>query len=316
MARKVRVCFPGAIYHVMMRGNERARLFYSSKDYELFLEAFDQAKERFQIRIHAYCLMSNHVHLAIQTPQGNLSQFMAWLQTTFTVRYNRQHRRSGHLFQGRYRAEIVEQNDYGKWLVLYIHLNPIRSRSGGELYYTGGLRELNAFVWSSHAEYAGLRSETGRVDLAWLGEWGLKAIPAKKAYLADIRRQIGGREPLDWKTQVKMGLVAGDEKFTEKVNLLLKGKGKEVGREVRSKLDYGSRGQRLSRVLEQEEDLRNKIWLRVKLLGESQAALAAELGYKSNVSIHQIAKRVEERSRNDAKLEKKLKQWKALIVND
>jgi len=102
MARKVRVEFPGAIYHVMMRGNERARIFRGTKDYSLFLEALDQGRERFGVDIHAYCLMPNHVHLAIKTPQGNLSRFMAWLQTTFTVRYNLKHRRSGHLFQGRY----------------------------------------------------------------------------------------------------------------------------------------------------------------------------------------------------------------------
>lgn len=317
MARKVRVEFPGAIYHVMMRGNERARIFRGTKDYSLFLEALDQGRERFGVDIHAYCLMPNHVHLAIKTPHGNLSRFMAWLQTTFTVRYNLKHRRSGHLFQGRYRAEIVDQANYGKWLVLYIHLNPIRSRAGGELRYTGGLKELNAFAWSSHGDYAGLRAENRGIDLEWLGEWGKHPRQAKKVYLNDIRRQIGSREPLDWKTHVKMGIVAGDEELQEKVRRLLSGKGKETGREAGRRLEQRSRRVILSKALASEKDFRNKIWIRVKLLGESQVALANELGYTSNVTIHQIAKRVEERSGKDETLEGKIRAWKNLLyVND
>ncbi|NJK93457.1 MAG: transposase [Blastochloris sp.] len=313
MARKTRVCFPGAIYHVMMRGNERARIFYGSKDYELFLEALNQALERFQVTLHAYCLMPNHVHLAIQTPEANLSRFMAWLQTTFTVRYNRKHRRNGHLFQGRYRAEIVDQADYGRWLLLYIHLNPIRSRAGGKLHYTGGLQDLNAFPWSSHLDYAGLRTASKTLTQEWLQEWNSKPTKARKAYLQDIQRQIGVKEPLDWKSHVKMGLVAGNEEFTDKVQALLSKKGKETGRDIRLKLEKGSRKARLRKWLEQEPDLRNKIWIRVKLMGESQVALAGELKYKSSVSIHQIAKRVEERSERDSTLRKKIQSWRNLL---
>jgi putative transposase len=313
MARKTRVCFPGAIYHVMMRGNGRARLFHSPKDYELFLETLAQAQERFQVTLHAYCLMPNHVHLAIQTPLGNLPRFMAWMQTTFSIRYNRLHRRTGHLFAGRYRAEIVDQADYGRWLLLYIHLNPIRSRANGLLHYTGGLKELNAFPWSSHLDYSGLRTTGKNLAQDWLEQWNSRPAKARKAYLKEIQRQIGGKEPLDWKSHVKMGLVAGDKKLTEKVRALLRRKGKETGRETRQKMEKDARAARLLKWIEKEPDLRNRIWIRVKLLGESQVALARELKYKSSVAIHQIAKRVEERAQKDTALRKKIQIWRNVL---
>jgi REP element-mobilizing transposase RayT len=313
MARKVRVCFPGAVYHVMMRGNEKARFFYGQKDYELFLETLSQAQERFGIDIHAYCLMPNHVHLAVKTPQGNLSRFMAWLQTTFTVRYNRNHKRSGHLFQGRYRAEIVGGSDYGRWLIQYIHLNPIRSRAGGSLHYTGRLKELNDFPWSSHRDYAGLRVERKELNQEWLHEWGHHPAQARKAYLKDIQRQIGSRDPLDWKTKVEMGLVAGNQDLMAKVQSLLRSKGKEIGAETGKKLEQKTREKCLSKALNQENDHRNKMWIRVKLLGESQVALAKELGYNSSVTIHQIVKRVEERSIVDPVLRHKIDKWRKLL---
>ena len=114
-----------------------------------------------------------------------------------------------------------------------------------------------------------------------------------------------------------MGLVAGDEKLEEKVRRLLSGKGKEVGLEARKKLGQMPLQTSLAKALEAENDLRIKIWMRVKLMGESQVALARELGYTSNVAIHQIAKRVEEKSLKDVELRIKLKKIKdLLIVND
>jgi len=150
MARKTRVEFENAAYHVMVRGNNRDRIFYAESDVELFLDVMAEASSRFSVKVLAYCLMPNHYHLALKTPEANLSRTMAWIQTTFSVRYRIKHKRIGHIFQGRYRAEVVEAGNYLKTLLIYIHLNPIRSRKSGKLSFTGSYKDLESFKWSSH----------------------------------------------------------------------------------------------------------------------------------------------------------------------
>jgi REP element-mobilizing transposase RayT len=108
MARAIRVAFEGAVYHVMARGNERREIFRDDTDRKAFLSALGEMVERFGVLAHAYCLMPNHYHLVVQTPRANLSQAVGWLQVTYTVRFNRRWKRSGHLFQGRYKAQLVD----------------------------------------------------------------------------------------------------------------------------------------------------------------------------------------------------------------
>ncbi|MBI5394427.1 MAG: transposase, partial [Verrucomicrobia bacterium] len=128
MARPIRVEYEGAVYHVMARGNERRAIFHSDADRQLFLQTVAGMVLQFGVLLHVYCLMPNHYHLVVETPQGNLSRAIGWLQVTYTVRFNARHRRSGHLFQGRFKAQLVEADDYGQELVRYVHLNPVRSR--------------------------------------------------------------------------------------------------------------------------------------------------------------------------------------------
>ena len=98
--------FPGAVYHVMARGNERREVFRDDRDRQRFCETLAEATTQFGLRVHAYCLMPNHYHLVPGTPQANLSRAMGWLQGTYTARFNAQHRRRGHLFQGRFKAQL------------------------------------------------------------------------------------------------------------------------------------------------------------------------------------------------------------------
>lgn len=125
--RGLRVEFEGDVYHVMARGNERRNIFRDDPDRQRFLQTLGEAAERFGVRVLAYCLMPNHYHLVMDTPRANLSQAMGWLQTTYTVRFNRRHRRAEHLFQGRFRAQLVDAGQYGAWLVQYVHYT---TRSG------------------------------------------------------------------------------------------------------------------------------------------------------------------------------------------
>ena len=111
MPRRERVEFAGAVYHVMARGNERRAIYRDVTDRQLFIKTLSEAIETFDLRLHAYCLMANHYHLLLGTPRGNLSRALAWLQSTYTARFNARHRRRGHLFQGRYKAQLVEADE-------------------------------------------------------------------------------------------------------------------------------------------------------------------------------------------------------------
>ena len=127
MARPLRIEFPGAIYHVTSRGNERKAVYKSQRDREKFISYLESATERYEAVIHVYCLMDNHYHLLIETPAGNLSQIMHHVNRVYTTYFNTKRSRAGHLFQGRYKAILIDADEYAKELSRYIHLNPVRA---------------------------------------------------------------------------------------------------------------------------------------------------------------------------------------------
>ena len=154
MARPLRITYPGAFYHITSRGNEQKSVFISKRDREKFLEYLESASERYNAIIHVYCLMDNHYHLLLETPSGNLPQIMRHINGAYTTYFNVKHDRAGHLFQGRYKAILVEKDEYAKELSRYIHLNPVRA----------GIVELpEEYEWSSYLSYIGKRKK-----LKWL----------------------------------------------------------------------------------------------------------------------------------------------------
>lgn len=157
MARLVRVEYDGAIYHVMIRGNNRRKLFYDDKDRRRFLIRLEEMTEEFGVRIYAFCLMTNHVHLVVETPQANLGRFMHKLQTAYTVYLNLRHGESGHVLEGRYKAKLVEGDEYLLGLVRYVHLNPVYVSSVAKRELAERIRELRGYRWSSYLRYLGRR---------------------------------------------------------------------------------------------------------------------------------------------------------------
>jgi len=145
MARKARVEFAGATYHVMCRGNRQEAIFKDPKDHERFLDTLGEISERNGWLIHAFVLMNNHYHLLLETPEPNLVDGMRWIQSTYTQRYNARHREWGHLFQGRYKALPVDRGEYFRAVADYIHLNPARAHAFD---LTKGA--LTDFKWSSY----------------------------------------------------------------------------------------------------------------------------------------------------------------------
>jgi REP element-mobilizing transposase RayT len=128
MARPLRIEYAGALYHVTSRGNERKDVFKSQRDREKFLSYVESAVVRYGAVVHIWCLMSNHYHLLLETPSGNLSQIMRHINGAYTTYFNVKRKRAGHLFQGRYKAILVEVDAYALELSRYVHLNPVRAK--------------------------------------------------------------------------------------------------------------------------------------------------------------------------------------------
>ena len=144
MSRPLRIEYAGAWYHVMNRGRRGEDVFSGKQDFEIFIALLKEAAELWNVRVSAYCLMSNHYHILLQTPLGNLTRFMRHLNGVYTQRYNRLHGYDGQLFRGRYKAILVGEDSYLLELVRYIHRNPLRA---------GIVAALDQYPWSSHHGY-------------------------------------------------------------------------------------------------------------------------------------------------------------------
>jgi putative transposase len=231
MPRKARVEFPGAVYHLLDRGDRQEAIFYDDADREQFLATLGQTCERTGWRVHAFVLMTNHYHLLVETPQPNLVAGMRWFQTIYTVRFNRRHRLSGHLFQGRYKSVVVDPEERGYFATLsdYIHLNPVRARMVS-------LQErLFDYRWSSYRFYA---AKTGRP--AWfepqrvLGEVGLEdTVFGRRHYAERMRgRAVEELEERNARENEKLrrGWCLGGASFRERVLGLIEKAGEKLSK--------------------------------------------------------------------------------------
>jgi REP element-mobilizing transposase RayT len=144
MARPLRIQFPGALYHVISRGNERKPMVRDDADRQRRLDWLRRTVETYGWRLHAFALMANHEHLFVETPQPNLSAGMQYLNGSYTSYFNRRHRRSGHLFQGRFQGHLIEEEGYFLEVSRYVHLNPVRAKI---------VKRPGKYPWSSQAAY-------------------------------------------------------------------------------------------------------------------------------------------------------------------
>ena len=214
MARQLRVEYPGAIYHVMNRGDRREAIFQDDQDRADFLAALAEVCGKTGWEVHALCLMGNHFHLVVETPQGNLVSGMKWLLGTYTGRYNRRHKVFGHLFSGRYKAVVVEGSGdgYFKTVCDYVHLNPARARL-----LTASAR-LCEYAWSSWPEYLkppGKRWPWLRVDRL-LGESGIPQDSAagRRGLEAALEERRGQESATDYRG-LRRGWCFGGDVFRE-----------------------------------------------------------------------------------------------------
>ena len=224
MARKLRIEYPGAIYHVMNRGDRRERIFKDDRDRECFLETLAEACAKTGWQVHAWCLMPNHFHLVVETPGGNLVAGMKWLLGTYTGRFNRRHKLFGHLFSGRYKALIVDGSGDGylKTVCDYTHLNPARAK------LLGPRTKLSAFPWSSYPWYLrkpGRRPAWLRVDRL-LGEHGVPrdSDAGRREFELRMETRRGAEEKGEFKG-VERGWCLGGETFRKELLEQMRGKG-------------------------------------------------------------------------------------------
>jgi REP element-mobilizing transposase RayT len=216
MPRAIRIEYPGAIYHVMSRGNQRHNIFRVESDRRLFLVALSQACEKTGWQVHAYCLMGNHFHLVVETPAGNLVSGMKWLLGVYTKRFNIGHKTCGHLFAGRYKALVVDGggNGYLPTVCDYVHLNPVRAH----LIKKG--MALESFVWSSYGDYLKAPDQRPgwlRVDRL-LGEKGIpKDSPAGRRQFARLMEERRAQEGDADYRQIRRGWCFGDEEFRKEL---------------------------------------------------------------------------------------------------
>lgn len=144
MSRPLRIEYPGAWYHVMNRGRRREDIFLSRHDYDAFVQILQETAEAWNLKVSAYCLMANHYHLLVQTPDGNIARCMRHLNGVYTQRFNRHHGKDGQLFRGRYKAVLIDADNYLLEVLRYIHRNPLQA---------GITASLQDFEWSSHHGY-------------------------------------------------------------------------------------------------------------------------------------------------------------------
>jgi putative transposase len=213
MARPLRIDYPDAFYHVTCRGNEQREIFRDDQDRSAFLQRLQISLDIYQVRLHAYVLMANHFHFILQTPKANLSEFMRHFNVSYTVYFNRRHRRAGHLYQGRFKAILVDADSYLLELSRYVHLNPVRvglfkARSRQEV-----LKYLGKYRWSSLEGYLhGLKKKH------WLAYDDVLAYVAgsRKKYGQFIEEGLTRGYSTPWE-DLKGQVVLGEESFWERV---------------------------------------------------------------------------------------------------
>lgn len=228
MARPLRLEFPDAVYHVTTRGNGRQNIFADDADRQKFIELLEKTVDHYNWQCHAYCLMENHYHLMIETPESNISKGMHHLNGNYSQAHHKRHGSVGHLFQGRFKSIVVDKEHYLLELSRYVVLNPVRA---------GFTKSPEFWPWSSYAATAGLRKAPPCLTTDWLLQlFGANVENARLRYRAFVHEGIEMESP--WR-HLKSQLFLGSKAFMESLDKSLSSK--ETIKEVPKKQRYAHR---------------------------------------------------------------------------
>ena len=320
MSRAIRVEYRDAAYHVTARGNDRGEIFRDDDDRQLLLDTVGEACARFGLAVHAYCLMPNHYHLLVQTPRANLSAAVGWVQATYSIRFNRRHNRHGHLFQGRFKAHLIEADAYAAELIRYIHLNPVRPANKRRPIPVKRRADLERYRWSSHRAYAGRigpKSMEPWLCLDWLSYFGSTKARARVGYRRQIAAMFGQavESPL---ADLRGGLVLGGDALWQKALRLIEQFNSREQLSWRRRASADAVGKWVAKQVKREPDRRIQIWLLVALGGERLTAVAKTYGYSDASGAHRVVQRLEQSSAQDRPLARQLAAYRAQVskVND
>lgn len=309
MARSLRIQYEGAVYHVTCRGNERRDIFRDDDDRRRFLAMLGRSANIYSVKICGYVLMNNHFHLLAETPLGNLSEFMRNFNITYTGYFNRRHKRTGHLYQGRYYSILVDRDAYLSTVSRYIHLNPIRVKELEKATYRQKLRLLTSYRWSSLPGYLHKSKKEPYVDHSLvLGEHGGDTARARRSYAKSLYAEAG-REP-EMHGKVVGQSIIGGEKFLNWVKDEFLGSKKErekpsvkgiqtyLGRDVIIRAIEQASGKRIADIKSGKGPLRQ---LTMELLYKAGRLRGPEIGALFGIDYSAVS---QERKRFREKMEK------------
>lgn len=323
MARPLRVEYPGAFYHAINRGISQEKLFKSPRDHEKFLQYLEKAAERFAVIVHTYCLMDNHYHLLLETAEPNLSVTMQWLNVSYATYFNRKHRRKGHLFQGRFKAILIDAEAYLKHLSRYIHLNPVRAKK---------IDTPDQYRWSSYSAFIGKQKSPKFLKTDWLlSNFGSNTKEARKNYKEFIEG-VDINAVKDPSKQLEGGFILGDTDFVNWVKdtfLSKRDDEKEIPqlKKLKPRVAPETIVEQVSEAFNSEaEKIRKKglkrnkarevaIYLSRDLGGISCSDLGVFFGGVSGALITMMEKRIAEETTKNPRLKHKIEKIKKQIFN-
>jgi REP element-mobilizing transposase RayT len=322
MARPLRVEYPGAIYHVINRGNAGESIFKLNSDRQKFLEYLQKAVERFLLKIHAFCLMDNHFHILLETQQPNLSRAVQWINVSYAIYFNRKYNRSGHLFHGRFKSILVDADEYLKELSRYIHLNPVRA----------GLVDQPAdYEWSSYPMFIEKMSTPDWIETDWLlSQFGKRRKQAMKKYM-DFVEKIDAKDLKNPAVDLTGGFILGSPGFVKWVKeafLADRSDDKEIPqlRQLKPVInkegvvdevckEFGCDKALILRKGRKKNLARDiSIYLVREMTGEPGKSLGEYFGNISNAAITNRVKYLSRKCERDAKVRGKIKRLKNKIM--
>ena len=315
------------MYHVFSRGQDRRDIFTDRRDRQHFLELVEEMRERFRVAVYAYCLMPNHYHLLVKTPEGNISQAIQWVNGSYGIWHNIRHERSGHLFGERFKAVLVEDEAWGVEISVYVHMNPVATEREGlgkrrkqaerrglavapaKAEVEQQLGVLRGFEWSSYRAYAGYVRTPEWLDSSKL----LRRAGGEDKYRRKVEERIRRGTQEDIRSRIRWGLVLGSERFARKV------RGKvRICRETEGQRELARR-RSFDEIVAMVERLKGEpwnefrdrygdwgrdvvLWACRKYGGMTLKAVGKAAGGLDYVAVAAAARRISERSRSERSL--------------